>query len=413
MARHFTLDNEDLVLQELKRQVEKRSGIYLQCFSDCKRLSELLDQSGISISALTLSRCFGISKSTHRPFVSTLNLLSVYLGFRSFNHFSSETNDLVKYALTYPQLQFDAGEYAYPALELAIKVGDWKTTRLILETFDSTKSTILEMVWFLGKQARNHEEKNQLLALLADTETGRKFFYEWFVDEDNPNDYYSDALQQFYQPLTNQIGNKIFYHSFLNSKRIYRGEKINWQELKFINDSSINTDELHYHQLSRLFEMRILSEFSGLNRRLVIEKIIDAMLEVLPKQPWRHQNWILMRSVKALVIAGHFEELIQQHQGLKKVIEKLFVVSEGKMFSNAELALQFIVHASPKLKHLVQTPPTRIQHQVFNEEITRLSLESATALVYTKGPLRQSMEQNLRKFTSNNEHAWVMNLLGK
>jgi hypothetical protein len=114
-----------------------------------------------------------------------------------------------------------------------------------------------------------------------------------------------------------------------------------------------------------------------------------------------------------LVIAGHFEELIQQHQGLKKVIEKLFIVSEGKMFSNAELALQFIVHASPKLKHLVQIPPTRIQHQVFNEEITRLSLESATALVYTKGPLRQSMEQNLRKFTNNNEHSWVMNLLEK
>jgi hypothetical protein len=159
--------------------------------------------------------------------------------------------------------------------------------------------------------------------------------------------------------------------------------------------------------------MRILSEYSGLNRKIVIEKIIDTMLVALPKQPWRHQTWILMRSVKALVIVGQFDELVQNHQGLKKEIEQLFVVSEGKMFSNAELALQFIVHASPKLKHLVQTPPTRIQHQVFNEEITRLSLESATALVYTNGPLRQSMEQNLRKFTTNNEHAWVMNLLGK
>jgi hypothetical protein len=413
MARHFTLDNEDLVLQELKRQVEKRSGIYLQCFSDCKRLSEQINLEGVSVSALTLSRCFSISKSAHRPFVSTLNLLCVYLGYRSFNHFCSETNDLVKYALTYPQLQFTSGDYSYAALELAIKVGDWVTTRLILETFNPANSDLMEMVWFLGKQARNHSEKNKLLSLLADTETGRKYFYEWFVDEDDPNGYYSDALKQFYQPLTDSIGNKIFYHSFLTAKQIYRGERADWENLKFINDSSINLDDLHFHQISRLFEMRILQEFIGMNRITVMNNIIDELLIALTQQLWHHQTWILMRSVKALVVAGHFDSLLENHTNFKNQFETLFASSEGKMFSNAELALQFVVHSSSKLKHLVQTPPSRIQRSVFNEDNTRLSLESATALLYVKAPIRESMEKNLRKFTNNNEYAWVMNLLGK
>jgi len=411
MARHFTVHQEDIVLQELQRQIEKQAGIRLQSFSDCNRLSELLDQSAISISALTLSRCFGISKSEHRPFISTLNLLAVYLGFRSFNHFSSEITDLVKFSLTHPQLKFETGDYAYAALELAIQVGDWETTRLILESFDSEKSSIMDLVWFLGKQARSHEEKNQLLALLADTEIGRKFYYEWFVDEDDPNEYYSQALQLHYNPSIKSLGEQLFYHAFLNSKRIYKGLSVDRKSLQLFTDSSVNLSKLHYHQVSRLFEMRILNEFLGMNRLAEMEKITDELLPLISNRFWRDQNWMLMRSVKAIIVSGHFNNMIQNHEGLKKQLEKQFEISEGKMYSSAELALQLVVHASKKLNYLIQIPPTRLQYPIFNDEKARLTYESATAFLYAKEPLRRSLEKNLHVLTAKNDHAWVMGIL--
>lgn len=413
MARHFTIHHEDLVLQELLRQLEKRAGIRLQCFSDCKQLSELLDREAVSISALTLSRCFSISKSEHRPFVSTLNLLCIYLGFRSFSHFCTETNDFIKYALTYPHLHAGIGDYSYAALELAIKVGDWQTTRLILESFDQKESNILDFVQFLGKQARNHVEKNQLLALFADTETGRHFFYEWFVDEDDPDGYYTQALKTHYNPSKKSLGEQLFYHAFVNSKRIYKGFSVDKKKLLFFTDKSINPSELHYHQISRLFEMRILNEFLGMNRLTEIEKIIDELISQIANRFWQDENWVLMRSVKALVFSGHFNNIIQHHNGLKKQLEKQFEISEGKMNSSADLALQLIVHATKELNFLIQLPPTRLQFPAFNDQKECFTYESATALLYAKPPICQSMTKNLRKFTANNEQSWVMNLLKK
>jgi hypothetical protein len=99
---------------------------------------------------------------------------------------------------------------------------------------------------------------------------------------------------------------------------------------------------------------------------------------------------MLMRSVKALIVSGHFDNMIQNHESLKKQLEKQFEISEGKMYSSAELALQLVVHASKKLNYLVQIPPTRLQYPIFNDEKARLTYESATAFLYAKEPLQES-----------------------
>ncbi len=411
MARHFTVYPNDLVLHDLMRHIEKRSGIRLQSFSDCKRLSELLDQSGINLSALTLSRCFGFTKSEHRPFASTLNLLSVYLGFRSFNHFSQATNEAVRYALTHPELKFEEGDFAYTALELAIQTEDWETTRLIIESFDPKPSNTTEFVWFLGTQMRSLKKKDGFLALLADTEVGRKYFYESFVDEDDPDNYYSNALQQFYAPKTYAIGHQIFYNSYLSGKQLYCEKKVDWKSLKFINDSSIDFNELHYHQVSRLIEMRILQEFVGLNRRSKIEQILNELLTWLVREPWYDRSATLARVLKALVVSEHFEYFAQHHQGLHQTLQKIVVEAGNRRYNIGDLVLQFLIHASKPLHQYAEKPPMRVQLRVFNEDKARLTLESATAMLYVQPGMRTVMEKNLQKFTANSENGWVMKVL--
>lgn len=411
MARHYTVYSEDLVLRELKRKLEKQSGIDLQSYSDCKRFSESLDNVGIHISAMTLSRCFGISESTHRPFLSTLDLLSSYVGFQSFNHFSKETSEVVKFALNHPEMKFSVGEYAYTALELAIQVNDWKTIRNLIEAFDPEYSLELDFVWFLGKQVRKHPDRKKFLALLADTINGRKYYYEWFVDEDDPDDYYSNAIKLHYNPKLKSIGDQLFFYAYLDSKSIYKGLEVEKKFNEIYSESCSMVHELHYQQVSRLFEMRILNEFRGMNRLAEMEKIVDELLPLISNKYWRDQNWMLMRSVKALIFTGHFNWLIQHHKELKKQLEKQFANCEGIMLSSADLALQFVVHASPEFNHLKQLPPTRLRHPIYNEENARITLESATALLYSEPIIRKAMEKNLHSFTAKNENNWVFKLL--
>jgi hypothetical protein len=411
MARHYTVHSEDLALCELKRQLENSFRIQISSHGDCKKLSEELDSKGISISAMTLSRCFGISKSTHRPFISTLDLLVSYLGFQSFHHFKNETSDFIQFALAHPEMKFIGGEYAYTALELAIQVNDWKTTRSLIEAFDPKPSTGLDFIWFLGEQVRKHPEQNQFLSMLANTENGRKYYYESFVDEDDPNEYYSTALKLHYNPTVKSIGDQLFYYAYLDAKRIYKGLKVDETHRDIYTESGSIVHTLHYQQVSRLFEMRILNEFRGLNRFSEMEKIVDELLPLIANKYWRDQNWMLMRSVKALVFSGHFKLFMQHHKELKKQLIQQFRYCEGTMLSSADLALQFVVHASSEFKDVVQLPPTRLRHPIYNEEKARIAIESATATLYTNSALRKSMHKNLQTFTAGNEHSWVTKLV--
>jgi calcineurin-like phosphoesterase family protein len=411
MARHYTVHSEDLVLRELKRKLEKKSGIHLHSFSDCRRFSEVLDNHGIHIAAMTLSRCFGITKSEHRPFLSTLDLLSSYLDFQSFNHFRKETDDVIKFALDHPDIQFQTGEYGYSALELALQVNDWETALSLIESFDAQHSSQLDFIWFLGEQVRKKEDKDEFLDLLAHTKNGKKYFYESFVDEDDTSHYFSTALQKYYKPQAKSIGDNLFVQAYLDSKRIYKGLEMGKKLPEIYLESYAIMHELHYQQISRLFEMRILNEFRGLNRFSEMEKIVDELLPLIANKYWRDQNWMLMRSVKALVFSGHFKLFMQHHKELKKQLIQQFRYCEGTMLSSADLALQFVIHASPEFKDIIQLPPTRLRHPIYNEQKARIAIESATATLYTNSALRKSLMKNLQTFAAGNEHCWVTKLL--
>lgn len=410
MARHFTVYTEDLSLRELKRRLEKHAKFQLIAHKDCKRLSELLVHKGIHISPMTLARCFGITSSAHRPFLSTLDLLSIYLGYNSFSHFSSDLKETTRFSLSRPEMQFSMGEYSYSALELAIRVNDWNTVRQLIDSYQGSYPESMEFVWFLGQQVRNHSDKYSFLTLLADTENGRKYFFESFVDEDDPNEYYSQALHSFYNSKIKSIGEKLFFHSFLDSKRIYKNGSLAFKNVGIYDEAIDSIRALHHHQISRLFEMRILKEHAGLNRLSEMGKIIDELLPHIRYSNQQVLNWVLMRSVRALVFSGHFRAIIQGHAALKNQIEKQFKNSEGLMLSSADLALQYIVFGSPEFKHLIESEPCRLRGKNFHDENSRMVLESATSSLVAPPEISALIKKNLVDFVSKTEHKWILQL---
>ncbi|MDC3252967.1 hypothetical protein OAU25_01810 [Crocinitomicaceae bacterium] len=85
----------------LKNEIEQKLGISIQRRGDCQLLSDaVLSELGESINYNTIRRFFGVDKSSvFEPSKNTLNILSKFLGYASYNQFSKQV------------IQFGANQY--------------------------------------------------------------------------------------------------------------------------------------------------------------------------------------------------------------------------------------------------------------------------------------------------------------
>src|ERR1700741_3347785 len=75
------------MLSELvKKQIETKSGISIRYSKDCDLLSEkIYEECKLKLSASTLRRLFGFGKTTNEVRVHTLDVISNYLGYPSWD----------------------------------------------------------------------------------------------------------------------------------------------------------------------------------------------------------------------------------------------------------------------------------------------------------------------------------------
>jgi hypothetical protein len=71
----------------LKKKIELKLGFAVLSYHDCKKVTLRLKQDKISISPLTIARIFNLVNDTKRPYHSTLDLLTRFLGYESFSSF--------------------------------------------------------------------------------------------------------------------------------------------------------------------------------------------------------------------------------------------------------------------------------------------------------------------------------------
>ena len=156
MKKQLLQSDESYFLRELRQKIQEKTTISVSEFYDCKRLADKFAEEGIIISAHTFARFFGVFKSNHRPYTSTLNLLANFIGFNSFNEFKIKVKQQLENAFANPLGQFHTGDFSYTALELAIQTNDWKSVQSILESFQYScgdeKNT---MSMFLGNWYAN------------------------------------------------------------------------------------------------------------------------------------------------------------------------------------------------------------------------------------------------------------------
>ena len=136
--------NESFYLRKLVRQIEEKVKFKLVSFNDCKEFARILEQKEIYISAHTVARVFGVLKSKHRPYVSSLNLLANYLGFNTYSQFAKDVENQAKYSLAHPTEAFGTGAFSFTAFELALQNSDWENLRALLDAYQADKMNKLD-----------------------------------------------------------------------------------------------------------------------------------------------------------------------------------------------------------------------------------------------------------------------------
>jgi hypothetical protein len=397
-------------IRELKKQLENASNLSILEFNDCKQLSALLNEKGLAVSAHTFARLFGVLKENHRPYTSTLNLICEFLGYASYSLFCAEIRNNMEYALSAPNEVFHTGPYSFIALELAIINNDWENVTKILDDFNTSSPLKNELVMFLGNLVRNHPHQKEFLQQLTRSENGKWLFFESYVDEDDRNNYYSNALKYYYQNVSTKPGNQLFLNCFLASKAIYQQQS--YPEFTFFYQDFDQLQGLHFHEISRLFELQILIDFEQNNLSKTLLVHLDKICSTCSSYLHYDACWILARSIKALAFAGMLKKAIT-YSPFRQLIFERFQSTQSKIESIGELIIQLVGHVLfvKEQRNELYFPPSKIEVKHDNETNARILIESATAQLYAPDSVKTILDKNIYSFAKNTGQTWVFDLL--
>jgi len=397
---------------ELRKAICSKVKNQIVEFNACRNLSTKLTEFGTPISAHTLARFFGVIHSDNRPYAATLDILCRFIGSESYAQFCMAIGETIEYALFFPKDAFAAGSYSLTAFELAIAENDWKTMNDLLESVDLDHPFTYELVMYLGNAVRNHPNKKDFLHALSQSKNGRWFFYESFVDEDDENNYYSDALLEYYAKSPILLGNQIFIQCFLAVKFIYANKSVDKSKFNWIHMDGMTYDQFHFHEISRILELKILLDYQDKTLNRTYATHLDLVCELSEKMNHFNASWVLARTIKALSFSGIFK-LALEHEPFKNSVLKRFQENPSRLHSIGELIIQFVGHSYflQYKKEKFMLPPIRLSYRHDNETKSRIAIESATAIIYAEDRVKSLLKKNLYSFTEKTHQTWINPLI--
>lgn len=306
----------------LKKALEKESGIVINSFSHCKKLSEWLKKKEVFISYSTLSRLFQLTSQQYQTHISTLDQISKAIGYFSYDHFIKLKKDESISSISLKQAQMHLsllGHHDNPLI----------SAQFFIERIIENEVVYCSLAHPLAKQLLNGNKKNlPALKWLAKSPIGRKHFFQFFVDEDDLSGIYTHSLANLYDASTKNEQELIFSKLFYLRKSILKFPS----QYKIVNKQlvEIETSQLHLqnlHLFSRYTEVKLLTHFSEhkkvdpefLNQQTKI--IINHLNSDTPK------NEIIAaigRWNRALMLTGNHDVNVLPHSWIQICISEFF-----------------------------------------------------------------------------------------
>src|SRR5688500_18463666 len=165
-------------LSLIKDEVERIIGRKILTASDCQYLcNDIYQQTKLRVSLNTLRRFFHLMKTKYQPSLFTLNLLSKYCGFSSFDDFVTHKERL-------------CNNYTNSGSDLL------NFLILLFRDFDIRGADDLTYINLIHEIITNLEKWPQVIdefqSQISKTANGQFFYYEQFVNIDKLNSYYGD-----------------------------------------------------------------------------------------------------------------------------------------------------------------------------------------------------------------------------
>jgi hypothetical protein len=282
------------MLNALKSELEKKVGFALDSFKNCRRLENLLQHKSIYISYSSLARIFSVGNRTTEPRNSTLNELSIFLGYQSYEQFQqffeNSSEELEAYTRKVLEMKSELffGD-RLKGLELFIDIrkkygnlSDLLSQELALQLFNS-----------------QHLPKNELEHLVAKGITEVNFM-DFFIYEDDPFGHYEWFLEHASRSEKQTSDFQNFKELYIERKRLLKGI---FSDQNQFNQLTINKS---VHLYSRLLEIEILQKAACQPKELVefFQERLDQTIKLLANRHEYDKIIVLGRMFRAACHSG-------------------------------------------------------------------------------------------------------------
>lgn len=282
------------MLVALKSELEKKVGFVLDSFKNCRRLEQLLQQQDAYISYSSLARMFSVGNKTTEPRLSTLNELSVFLGYESFEHFTNQFQNSSE----------ELEEYTRKVLEMKSELLFGNRLKG-LELFIDIRKNYPKLSGWLCQDIALYLFNNQQLPqkelehLVANGITEVNFM-DHFIYEDDPFGHYEWFIQYAGDAEKQSQEFTDFKNLFLERKKLLKG-KVK-EQLHFPNLS------LHQsvHLYSRILEIEVLQRAIQSSKNLVefFQELLEQTLKLLKNRQDYDKIIVLGRMFRAACHVG-------------------------------------------------------------------------------------------------------------
>ena len=394
------------------QQLEHQLGFKINNIAMAQKCSDLLAAEKLHISMHTIARIYGVIKPFRTPYKDTLNIIARYLKYIDWEDFcSNQTN--VPFDPNYFLTETSDG-FSLAILQLALANEDFKALKLVLEKAkkNENEAILFTAAELIGAYVRKSKKQKELLQLLADSSVGHFFFYECYVDEDNENNYFSEALVNYYLPNVTNEYRKLFVYSFIISQTAHKeGTLLSYHSDFLALIGNLDKNECHFHELSRWFECLILID--GFKGELfkTWKHHVNEIVVICNNYEDAKKAWFISRVLKALLLFDLRNELFV-HTEFNAIVDHLIKNQKKEVHSIALYSIQlYWISKSFFLKNKSIYSPFRIHSLLFqNESHTKAALEFASAALFASGENKTIITNNLKQFCDEKGLSWVFKL---
>ncbi len=401
------------LLDLIRVAVENQAGRKIVSMSDARWLAGEMEHQKLFLSPHTIARFFRIILPERKIYRGSLNLLAIYAGYADWNHFCLKTDDVLPVASE--KSEKARGWLSLVNLEMALQNQQWKKAAGILDNFESLPSgekPIFEMISALVDAVRKWKAPEELMEALGKSPAGRRLYYEFAVDEDDHDGYFSQALLRYYQPTEKEKAKLFYRDSYLYAKEFYRSAVLSPPppHVNFLMPSEL--PGLHFHEQARWLEICAIEAFYQNRLEPMYPDLMKKAMGLMAAAESEGKSWLPARLIMA-VFHLRKGELIFQDKEILREIRNFLLSADFSIRHNADLVLQFVFCLAMKTGFLPEEPyqPMRQRQGVFWNQNARIALEYATTICFFPTLKESDSFTDYQKFCSENSQHWVLQAL--